>query len=165
MKKELTILIAGTLLWCAGILLAPIFSPSIVSHVLYTVYSTVCHQFNSRSFHLHGEPLAVCIRCSAIYGGFLAALLVVRFSAVVRKQRHGSLFILTMRSILWISIIPIAIDGLLSFTHFYEPTTISRLITGGLFGVGLALVLHVPLTELIHSTLKHIQNGYGQQTR
>lgn len=154
MKKELTILIAGTFLWCAGILLAPIFSPSVVSDVLYKVYSAVCHQFSSRSLYLYGEPLGVCIRCCAIYGGFLVALLVLRFSAVVRRQQYSPLLILA------VSIAPIAIDGLLSFTYFYEPTTVSRIVTGGLFGAGLAFILHASLSELIHSILQQLHIRY-----
>jgi uncharacterized membrane protein len=34
----------------------------------------ICHQDPSRSWHLAGEPLPVCIRCASIYFGFLAAL-------------------------------------------------------------------------------------------
>src|SRR5262249_2651061 len=33
-----------------------------------------CHQQPARSWHVAGEPLAVCIRCTSIYFGFLAAL-------------------------------------------------------------------------------------------
>jgi uncharacterized membrane protein len=53
---------------------APIFHlPS-----LYQLFSMLCHQQPARSWHIHGEPLAVCIRCASLYFGFLAGLLVLR---------------------------------------------------------------------------------------
>jgi uncharacterized membrane protein len=158
MKKELTILIVGTVLWCGGIILAPLLSPSIVSDMLYTLYSTICHQFHSRSFQIHGASFAVCIRCTAIYFGFFIALPVLRFSIVFREKQFPPAMILTLCAV------PIALDGFLSFTHFYEPSVISRVITGGIFGIGLALLLHSSLSELIHGFVKRIKIGYEEKT-
>lgn len=70
------LLLAGTAAWCLLIVAAPLIpSPSI-----YLFFSTVCHQIPDRSWHWLGRPFAVCIRCAAIYFGFLAALL-IRFRA------------------------------------------------------------------------------------
>lgn len=37
--------------------------------VLYAAFSPFCHQYDDRSWHLLGEPLAVCIRCLGVYFG------------------------------------------------------------------------------------------------
>src|SRR4029453_13276552 len=48
--------------------------PSAASAVNVTA-SFVCHQRDERSFHLHGERLAVCGRCTGLYlAGAIGAL-------------------------------------------------------------------------------------------
>jgi len=63
-------LLAGSTLWCLAIVAAPLF------HLpwIYDFFSRICHQDPSRSWHVAGEPLAVCIRCTSIYFAFAAAL-------------------------------------------------------------------------------------------
>lgn len=65
-------MILGAVLWCALIVAAPMFQLGPV----YAFFSLVCHQLPERSWHIHGEQLAVCIRCTSIYFGFLAGLIV-----------------------------------------------------------------------------------------
>jgi len=64
-------LLLGTTVWCLGIVAAPLFHLT----PIYLFFSAVCHQLPARSWHIHGEALAVCIRCTANYYGFLAGLL------------------------------------------------------------------------------------------
>ena len=71
MRRTHTALQAGAAVWCFAILAAPLFHLEPV----YKFFSLICHQIPDRSWHLHGEPLAVCIRCASIYFGFLAGLL------------------------------------------------------------------------------------------
>jgi len=66
-----TVLLLGATVWCLAIIAAPAYHLT----PIYVFFSAVCHQLPARSWHLHGEPLAVCIRCTAIYYGFLAGLL------------------------------------------------------------------------------------------
>jgi uncharacterized membrane protein len=40
-------------------------------------FSIICHQIPARSWHLAGEPLGVCIRCTAISFGFLTGLILI----------------------------------------------------------------------------------------
>lgn len=144
MKKELNILIAGTVIWCAGFVLAPLTEGSTVAAVIYRMYSVVCHQFESRSFHLNGEPMAVCIRCSSIYLAFLLMLILLRFFTILRRTKVNTL------TLLGITAIPMAIDGLLSLTGIFQSNEMSRVATGSLFGIGMAWLLHQPLTETVH---------------
>jgi uncharacterized membrane protein len=61
----------GAAVWCAAIVAAPLFHLTFI----YDFFSLICHQQPARSWQLFGEPLAVCIRCSSIYFGFLAAVI------------------------------------------------------------------------------------------
>jgi hypothetical protein len=56
--------------WCLAIVAAPAFHLTLI----YNFFSVICHQQAARSWQIAGEPLAVCIRCTSIYFGFLAAL-------------------------------------------------------------------------------------------
>ena len=58
-------------MWCFAILAAPVWNMA----PLYMFFSIICHQQPARSWTIAGEPLAVCIRCTAIYFGFFAGLL------------------------------------------------------------------------------------------
>ena len=66
-----TVLVVACAVWMAAIVAAPLLELDWV----YTFFSRICHQYAERSFHLAGAPLAVCIRCTSIYAGFLIALL------------------------------------------------------------------------------------------
>jgi uncharacterized membrane protein len=68
------VLICGAALWCLAIVAAPFFNIASI----YEAFSIICHQQPARSWHIHGEPLAVCIRCASIYFGFFAGLLALR---------------------------------------------------------------------------------------
>ena len=57
-------------LWFAAILAAP----GAELEWVYRFFCAICHQAPDRSWHLAGLPLPVCIRCTSIYAGFLAAL-------------------------------------------------------------------------------------------
>ena len=152
MKKSLNILIIFVALWCAGIVLTPViisFYPigTSLSKILYRFYGVVCHQFDSRSFHIHDHPFTVCIRCTAIYFGFFIILIGIRFSSTIQNKKFNPIIVLIFSSA------PMLLDVLLSFTSFYEISMLSRLITGAIFGIGMALLLHRSLTETISSLL------------
>jgi uncharacterized membrane protein len=69
-NKTYAALLAGSTIWCLAIVAAPLFGWSWV----YGFFALICHQNASRSWHLAGEPLAVCIRCASIYFAFAASL-------------------------------------------------------------------------------------------
>ncbi len=58
-------------LWLSAILIAPL----VEGREIYAFFALICHQIPDRSWFLGPEPLATCIRCTAIYSGFLAGLL------------------------------------------------------------------------------------------
>jgi uncharacterized membrane protein len=63
-------LLAGSTLWCLSVVAAPAFRLSWV----YLFFSMICHQDPTRSWHIFGESLPVCIRCASIYFAFTASL-------------------------------------------------------------------------------------------
>ena len=69
-RRPDAVLVAASALWMAAIVAAPLLELDWV----YTFFSRICHQYPERSFHLAGATLAVCIRCTSIYAGFLIAL-------------------------------------------------------------------------------------------
>lgn len=129
-RIQLVILLLVSL-WSAGILLAPILSAagSPIGSAFYSIYAPVCHQLDHRSFHLEGEKLAVCVRCSAIYFSFLLSTLALVL--LRRSPTHA------LPSRIWIllGLAPIAADAILSLLTGYESTTASRVATGSLFGL------------------------------
>ncbi len=58
-------------MWCLAIVAAPLGHWESV----YSFFSAICHQLPERSWNLAGSPLAVCIRCTSIYLGFLLGTL------------------------------------------------------------------------------------------
>lgn len=69
-NKAHAALLAGSTLWCLGILAGALLGLSPV----YDFFSIICHQDPARSWHILGKPLPVCIRCASIYFAFLASL-------------------------------------------------------------------------------------------
>jgi len=88
-NKAYAALLAGSTLWCLGIVLAPVSGLS----EIYGFFSFICHQDPARSWHILGEPLPVCIRCASIYFGFLASLW-LGLTARVRWLRISLAFML-----------------------------------------------------------------------
>jgi hypothetical protein len=64
------VLLAAAAAWCLAIVAAPALHLTFI----YNFFAVICHQQPARSWQVAGEPLAVCIRCTSIYFGFLAAL-------------------------------------------------------------------------------------------
>ena len=87
-NKTYATLLAGSTLWCVSIIAAPTLGLPWV----YDFFSRICHQNPARSWHLDGEPLAVCIRCTSIYFAFAASLW-LGLKTNVRWLRLSVLFI------------------------------------------------------------------------
>ena len=113
------------------ILLAPLAAAKNYSHlaiVAYRSFAAVCHQLPERSYFIDGRPLAVCARCTGIYGGF--ALLLVLYP-LIRPLRSTYL---PPPKWLFLGALPLAIDFSLTFFGIWENTHTSRLLTGMLLG-------------------------------
>ena len=96
--------------------------------IIYGAFSHVCHQMASRSFHIEGYPMAVCARCTGIYGGFALVALFYPLAASFRRP------LLLSRIWLFLAAIPLAVDFLVGFLNIWENTAWSRFSTGFLLG-------------------------------
>jgi uncharacterized membrane protein len=152
----------GAALWC-GIIVLPVLAASMqlpFGSAAYKVCSLICHQDDARSLHLAGTKLAVCARCTAIYAGFLAGLLLSPWlSKRIRKN-----------TLLWwaIAVAPMLLDVVPGLIGLHTITLDTRLITGGFFGLIAALILTPSARQGISELMMrlHLQRGnaYGPKT-
>jgi len=125
------ILIVGAILVLSAIVGAPLALASdhpAVALTIYRGFSKVCHQIPERSFFIAGHPLAVCARCTGLYAGFTATLLVYPLVGSLKRT------IAPARKWLLLATLPLAIDFSLTFFGIWENTHSSRLLTGALLG-------------------------------
>ncbi len=129
------VLLALSLLWCAGIILPAVIADShpLAATSVHLLYRPVCHQRADRSLSVHDHPFSVCERCSAIY--FSTMLLV--FLYPFRKRLHLP-FGISLRTLL-IFLLPLLLDRLLAIANLAHNTMETRLLTGVLAGIGIGL--------------------------
>lgn len=123
-----------------AILLLVFAAPVLLAHgyvepagFIYRAFSFLCHQMPERSFHLEGQKLGVCSRCTGIYSGFAISVL---FYPIVRSLKSPDS---PARIWLLVACVPIAVDFALGFFHIWENTHFSRFVTGAIFGAACAL--------------------------
>jgi uncharacterized membrane protein len=95
---------------------------------LYHVFGTLCHQLPERSFFIEGHKLAVCSRCSGLYGGFALFLLLY---PLIRPLRST---VPPPTKLLILAAIPMLVDFSLTFFGIWENTHSTRFFTGLLLG-------------------------------
>ena len=95
---------------------------------IYGAFALLCHQLPERSYFIDGHKLAVCSRCTGVYGGFVLTLLLY---PLLRSLRNAAF---PPRKWLLLAAIPLAVDFSLTFFGFWENTHTSRLLTGALLG-------------------------------
>jgi uncharacterized membrane protein len=95
------------------------------------LFRLFCHGIPRRCLTLWNVPMPICARCTAIYGGALAGLVLMRLLPAMSER--------AARIAMAIAATPLAIDGLTQLTTLRESTNTLRLITGVLGGIGFAL--------------------------
>ena len=132
------LLLAVSGICCAAILLFPwlvLQGEAGAALSIRHVFSHLCHQDPQRSLSLAGVFLPVCNRCLALYlGGFLGVLL----AAPVRGR---SAWLLGRRALLLGPLLLTGLDAGLDLAGVWNSTFWSRVVTGGLAGLGLGLYL------------------------
>lgn len=164
-KRTYLVFLALVSAWCGGILLAPLLSAAHhdAASALYAFFSPICHQIDGRSFHVFGEKLGVCGRCSSIYFSFLLSLLVYPFQNQIASPS------LPKNHWVALAVLPMVIDVCLTFTGIFSSTLLTRAITGALFGFILPFYLLPPLLEAIGQLWdQHLARGgpvYARKTQ
>ena len=99
---------------------------------LYKAFALVCHQMESRSFHVAGFQLAVCARCFGLYVGALAGAAAYPLARpLMSRDMPGRAWLLAAAA-------PTALDFALGLFGVWENTHASRFLTASLLGVVLA---------------------------
>jgi uncharacterized membrane protein len=118
---------------------------------IYHAFGTLCHQIPERSYFIAGHKLAVCARCTGIYGGFTFTLLLY---PLVRSLRNTAT---PPRTLLILAALPLAIDFSLTFFGIWENTHTSRLLTGALLGSVTVFYVMPGIVELsLRELTKHV---------
>ncbi|HYS54043.1 MAG TPA: DUF2085 domain-containing protein [Thermoanaerobaculia bacterium] len=95
------------------------------------LFRMLCHGIPNRCIELWHVPMPICARCTAIYGGFLAGILL--FIMLPRIQE------MTARWILGLAALPIFLDGITQLARLRESTNPLRIETGLIAGAAFAL--------------------------
>ncbi len=134
------LLLAGTLVWCSGIVAAPLMEDgpwNSVSSFLYTFFHPICNQLDSHSLHIAGHKMAVCARCTSIYFAFLLGLLAYPMVRSISARSGAG------RGWVALAVAPMLIDVALSVLRIHTSTAFTRVLTGGFFGL-IAVFVVVP---------------------
>jgi uncharacterized membrane protein len=131
--------------WVFVILLAPIAQASgfeSFSTPIYKFFSFICHQIDSRSFHVENHQFAVCSRCFGVYFGLFAGFVIY---PLIRKIDEIEPL---PRFWLFLAMIPIGIDWSLGVFGIWENTLLSRFITGLILGAACGIFIVPALVEI-----------------
>ena len=112
------------------------------AYILYEMFGRVCHQLPERAFYVEGHPFAVCARCTGIYFGFAAGVLVYPFARSLRRADAPE------RKWLLFAAIPMLLDFTLGFFGIVENNHLSRSATGALLGAVVAFYVLPGLMDL-----------------
>jgi uncharacterized membrane protein len=104
---------------------------------IYRTFGHLCHQIPERSFHVAGHPFAVCARCTGLYFGFAAGVVLYPIVRSLKESDGPSL------RWLFIAALPLVVDWGLGMLGIWENTHLSRVASGALLG-GMAAVYVVP---------------------
>lgn len=133
------------MLLSAGILTLvalPPFVPPGWRDVLMQAFAGVCHQLPGRSPHWGGAALAVCDRCLGIYTGVLVGSALTPFMIPLLDKVYSN------AGYLLIAILaPVAIDWAGPVLGLWSNAPASRLLTGGVLGIGAGLLLMAALVR------------------
>lgn len=125
------------------------------ANLLYRFFQPVCHQMDSRSFHIFGYKLAVCSRCSAIYYGLTIGILVFPiFRSLKNVSMPGLIFII-------VPVFLLIIDFSMNFLNLGQNTFVSRSVTGGLVGLSTAFFL-VPVWISLFREVREVRKSSFQ---
>lgn len=115
---------------------------SLSAFFLYEMFGRVCHQISERAFYLAGHPFAVCARCTGIYFGFAAGVLLYPLVRSLNRTDAPA------RKWLLVAAAPAALDFALGLAGVWENTHVSRALTGALLGLAVSFYVVPGLLDL-----------------
>ena len=101
------------------------------------LFRFLCHGLPQRSLELFGTTMPICARCTGIYAGLLAGVIVFVLIGRSRGARLSSPAPFSahfkpahFRTAMLIALLPMAIDGLSQAAGLRESTNALRIVTG-----------------------------------
>ena len=134
---------AAAVAWFALVTLAPELPPALAA-LVYAAGGFVCHQQPERSFHWHGEQLAVCARCTGIYLGACSAALLAPLPPSVHARWTNP-----PARVAWLlatAAVPTVATVIAEWAGWWSAPSIVRAGTGVLLGVAGAVVVVAAIT-------------------
>jgi uncharacterized membrane protein len=95
------------------------------------LFRTLCHGKPERCLELFDVAMPLCARCTGIYAGVLAGLLLFPLMTWLRER--------VMRVVAFAALTPLAVDGLTQLTGLRESTNGLRIATGLIAGLAFGL--------------------------
>jgi uncharacterized membrane protein len=144
-KITLSLISLCLFLWLAGIILAPVVAVSnikpfsFLSSVLYFFYQPVCHQLTERSFFINNIPMAVCVRCFAVYlGGWVLSIYYLRSKKITLWPLKRYVVLL----------MPFLVDLIFEKLQLYADIDLVRFITGFLLGIVIFQIFFLSIVSI-----------------
>ncbi|NLK87618.1 MAG: DUF2085 domain-containing protein [Clostridiaceae bacterium] len=100
--------------------------------------SLICHQLPERSLESGGMILPVCARDTGIYAGIFTAFIFLLLLRRMKAQRPPGLVGAVIMCVL---MLPMMLDGALSYMGLIETNNAARIFTGLLFGLPIPFLL------------------------
>lgn len=126
MKKETLIIgaLIGTL--AALVLLLAVGCTYAVAHgasAWWRVpFRVLCHGIPHRCLFLFGTRMPICARCTAIYIGLIAGAVAFLIAPWIHER--------FLRVMVWLALLPMAVDGFTQLARLRESTNTLRIATG-----------------------------------
>lgn len=103
----------------------------------------VCHQIHSHSFTIGGHQMPLCARCTGMYLGALATLLLL----AALRRRASRLPVGSVMGVLAVFFGAMVLDGLNSTLQtfgsgIWDTTNLIRIVTGALSGISVAAIFY-----------------------
>lgn len=108
-------------------------------NIVYSIGDRLCHQRSDRSFFLNGNQMAFCARCTGIWLGLTIGL-GISMRYIFRLSEWLILLI-------FIGILPLAVDGTIQLFGLWESNNILRISTGVLAGFTTGIAIAIILDE------------------
>ena len=109
-------------------------------NIAYVFGDRLCHQKAERSFFINGNQMPFCARCTAIFIGLVIGLAIILLYKIELNER----FIL----FIFVSLIPIGIDGTGQLFGLWESTNLSRTLTGLFIGIPFGIAIGIIIDEI-----------------
>lgn len=109
-------------------------------NAVYSIGDRMCHQKSERSFFLNENQMPFCSRCTAIWVGITAGLIVMIFYKIELNKYFMFLILLCF--------VPIGVDGIGQLVGFWESSNIIRVITGLIIGIPIGFCIGIIVDEI-----------------